>query len=189
MKKSVKTFVSDLSNRQKRKKDSPPRKKRQTKNSNIALMINTNIPIGEFDEDLYPFANRLNQSIKEIGNNIEDYIMILEPDHDLSYIKSVQFLSSVERAPTTDKIHAHILVCIKHYTRVRLNTFAMREKIMNDLELKGLYISHPVVMRNSAERDIARWRNYILKGVKIKPRQYKSSKDIEDSDFENFEDE
>jgi hypothetical protein len=154
---NIKSEVSDVTNPIQRKK-APKR----ISHSNFIFTVNTNQRYGPYEEGLEEFSEQLRACMEDIFCNLHDYVIILEPDHKWStkYIKKGDCDSVVERSENNDTVHAHVFVGLSHYTKVKLNIQALRNKICEDMNLKDIYMSRIKALRKTADSDLERWKEY-----------------------------
>lgn len=171
--------ISDVTNKEQKKKG------KRIKNSNFVFTINTNRQLGADDEELLPFCRKLKDVIdKNIFDKIEEHIVFLEPGHswEKRYVKKAECDSNVERGDKFDQVHAHLFVGVSHYSKIRLNTSSIRQVLMKKLDLSGVYISKPKVLRGSTAGDLQRWLEYSRKNLKEKKARIQKYKEEEEEE-------
>ena len=102
----IKGAVQDLQKKEKNKKPS---------NSNFLLTINTNQQYKDTDEGLQNDIEVFEDTIKDILNNIENYVNL--PEGDLwndDTIKDIDIDYTIERGTIKNQLHIHILFKFKH---------------------------------------------------------------------------
>ena len=111
------------------------------KQTNFLLTINTNQQYKEDDEDLQNDIEVFDGSVKELLNNIEQYIKLHETDKwDDHFIKDIDIDYVLERRQKKGQLHIHILFKIKHLTKIQLNYDKIKDKIETDLGLTNIYM-------------------------------------------------
>ena len=115
---------------------------KRIKNSNFVLLINPNRKIGPYEEELEPFCQTLKDSVEEIIQNIGDYLLIEEDGHEFTpeWFKKVEAISRVERGEEQDRVHCHALVCVSHYSKIKLDLGKIRERIIEDCNVSNPFI-------------------------------------------------
>src|SRR5688572_29303533 len=65
--------------------------KRRTKNSNFALLINTNQRFGRHEEETFPYAKKLTKVVKHVLDNPREFLVFLDGEVPWTkeYVKSV----------------------------------------------------------------------------------------------------
>jgi hypothetical protein len=128
--------------------------------SNFLLTINTNQQYKSNDEHLQNDIEFFENTIKNILNNIDQYIDIRN-DGDIwddDTIKDVDVDYIIERGTKKGQIHCHALIKIKHFTRLQLDYKKLKEKVKKDLGLKNIYLNNRLV-RNSGSENIVEYLN------------------------------
>jgi hypothetical protein len=160
--KKVKT--TGVKNSKQQKKAKGPR----IRNSNLVWTFNTNQRIGPYEERLEPYCEKFNECMNELYNNIQEYVIFLEPGHEWSrkYIKRVECKTYIERGEKFDQIHGHNFVGIAHYSKIHLDRAAMKEFVCKYMGLENIYMSRIKVFRNSTSADLENWLAYARKNNK-----------------------
>ena len=135
-------------------------KNKKAINSNFLLTINTNQQYKSNDEHLQNDIEFFENTIKNVLNNIDQYIEIRNDGDvwDDDTIKSIDIDYVIERGTKKGQIHAHALVKIKHFTRLQLDYKKMKEVVKKDLGLKNIYLNNRLV-RNSGSESIVEYLN------------------------------
>ena len=141
----IKGAVQDLQKKVKNKKPS---------NSNFLLTINTNQQYLDSDANLQNDIEVFEDTIKDILNNIENYVNLPEGDlWDDDTIKDIDIDYTIERGTIKNQLHIHILFKFKHFTKIQLNYQKIKDKIKKDLGLTNIYMNNKLV-RNSGNDNI-----------------------------------
>ena len=99
------------------------------KQTNFLLTINTNQQYKDDDEHLKDDIEIFDASIKELLNNIDQYINLPETDKwDDHFIKDFDIDYVLERGQKKGQLHIHILFKIKHFTKIQLNSDKIKIK-------------------------------------------------------------
>lgn len=161
-----KTVVTDVTNEKQQKKAS-----KRVKNSNFVFTINTNIRMDRDDDDLPLFCKKLKRSCDKMFNSLEDIVLFLEPEHSwsLKHVKKAECQAFIERGEQYDQVHAHCIIAIQHYSKIRLNRILMKELMCQELGVKNIYLSRIQVLRNSSTADLENFVEYAKKNY----RKYK----------------
>ena len=116
------------------------------KQTNFLLTINTNQQYKDDDEHLKDDIEIFDASIKELLNNIDQYINLPETDKwDDHFIKDFDIDYVLERGQKKGQLHIHILFKIKHFTKIQLNYDKIKNKIKDDLGLKNIYMQNKLI--------------------------------------------
>ena len=116
------------------------------KQTNFLLTINTNQQYKDNDEHLKDDIEIFDASIKELLNNIDQYINLPETDKwDDHFIKDFDIDYVLERGQKKGQLHIHILFKIKHFTKIQLNYDKIKNKIKDDLGLKNIYMQNKLI--------------------------------------------
>ena len=133
----IKGAVQDLQKKEKNKKPL---------NSNFLLTINTNQQYKDNDNGLQNDIEIFEDTIKDILNNIDNYVSLAEGDKwDDDTIKDVDIDYTIERGTIKNQLHIHILFKFKHFTKIQLNYIKIKEKIKKDLGLNNIYLYNRLV--------------------------------------------
>ena len=139
----IKGAVQDLQKKEKNKKPL---------NSNFLLTINTNQQYKDNDNGLQNDIEIFEDTIKDILNNIDNYVSLSEGDKwDDDTIKDVDIDYTIERGTIKNQLHIHILFKFKHFTKIQLNYIKIKEKIKNDLGLNNIYLYNRLVRNNGSD--------------------------------------
>lgn len=109
--------------------------------------INTNQRYKEGDPAIENDEICLEDSIKDVLQHLPQYISIKESGKawDKNSIKDVDIDYTIERGSTYGALHAHILIKIKHTTKVHLAYGKIKEKVCADLGLENVYTDNRVL--------------------------------------------
>lgn len=123
---------------------------KRNRRSNFFVTINTNKPFNRHSEEYEIFNGKFQSSLNEIYNDLGSYINVLDDKAkwDDNFIKDVEIDSATELGPVNHKLHAHFQINVLHNTKIQLDYNKIKEKIMKDLELKGLYIKNKIYHDN-----------------------------------------
>ena len=126
-------------------------KNEKPKRSQFLLTINTNQAIEKenIDNDIEIFDT----TIKDILNNVQDYINIPEGHWNDEKIKDVDIDYTIEEGSKFHRLHIHILFKFTHFTKIQLNYDKIKKKITDDLGLQNVYMLNKLV-RNSGSDNI-----------------------------------
>lgn len=125
-------------------------KKERAKVSNWLLTINSQQRYDEDDPEKDEDAEVFEDSVNEILKDLPHYVNVTEEGHSWSkdHIEDVSADYVVEWGPKTRCLHAHVLVKIKHRTKIRLDYEAIRKKIERDLGVT-IYFNSKLVRPSS----------------------------------------
>ena len=126
-------------------------------NSNFLLTINTNQQYKTNDQHLKNDIEFFENTIKNILNNIDQYINIGDKWDD-DFIKDVDVDYIIERGTKKGQIHAHILIKIKHLSKIQLDYKKIKTKIQKDLGLPSIYLNNRLI-KNSGSDNIVDYLN------------------------------
>jgi len=158
--------LSDVKNKEQHKH--AKRITKQLKHSYWHLIINTNQRYNAESLELITECKRLKNAADEFLTvaKIGECIQFLIPEHkwDTNWIKKLSTDGAVERAPGTDQVHCHLMICIDHYSKIRLNSAKVKEHFMKHFpELKNLFIRYKVVRARSSFDPVQYLTAYIHK--------------------------
>jgi len=122
------------------------------KQTNYLLTINTNQQYKENDENLENDIEIFDNTIKSILNNIDEYIKL--PDGDVwsdKLIKECDIDYTIERGTKKNQLHIHIMMKIRHFTRVQLDYTKIKSKITSDLGLNNVYMYNRLLKPNESD--------------------------------------
>jgi hypothetical protein len=127
------------------------------KSSNFLLTINTNQQYKEGDAHLEDDIEIFDATIQSILNNIGDYIRLPEGDvWDDDKIKDVSIDYVIEKGHKKGQLHSHIMIKIKHFSKVLLDYGKIKAKICGDLGLNEVYMLNKLI-RNSGSDNIIQY--------------------------------
>jgi hypothetical protein len=122
------------------------------KGSNFLLTINTNQQYKEGDPHLENDVEIFDSTIQSILNNIGDYIRLPEGDAwDDDKIKDVNIDYVIERGHKKGQLHCHIMIRIKHFSKVLLNYEKIKAKICGDLGLNEVYMLNKLIRGSGSD--------------------------------------
>ena len=122
--------------------------------SNFLLTINTNQRYGDDDEDLENDIKIFDETIKEILNNIPQYVNLPKGiPFDEEHIKNVDIDYTIEKGTKNNQLHIHIMLKFRHKTKIQLNYQKIKKKITTDLGLNNIYLNNRLI-RNSGSENI-----------------------------------
>lgn len=131
-------------------------KNEKIKNSTFLLTINTNCSYKENDKNLENDIEVFDELIKNVLNNIDTYI---KPDNfDYEKIKTADIDYTIERGGERGFIHCHILLNFSHTTKIQLDVNLIKQKIINELGLKNVYINNKLI-KNYQNQNILSYIN------------------------------
>ena len=129
------------------------------KSSNFLLTINTNQQYKNDDEHLENDVEVFDTTIQSILNHIDEYIRLPDGDQwDDKTIKDVDIDYVVERGHKKGQIHVHVMIKIKHFSKVLLDYDKIKKKICSDLGLQNVYMLNKLI-RNSGSDTIIDYLN------------------------------
>lgn len=126
--------------------------KQKARYSCFLVTINTNQRYKADDKykqsDTDFFENVIRADILE---KLPNYIKVIEDGHSWSnnHIHDVTVDYVMEFGGKTNSLHAHILIKIKHNSKVQLNYQLMKEKVKESLGLKNIYFNNRLVRPTS----------------------------------------
>jgi hypothetical protein len=124
------------------------------KASNFLLTINTNQQYKDGDNNLENDIEVFDATIQQILNHIDDYVRLPEGDAwSDDKIRDVNIDYVIEKGHKRGQIHAHIMIKIKHFSKVLLNYEKIKAKICGDLGLDNVYMLNKLI-RNSGSDNI-----------------------------------
>ena len=116
-------------------------KNEKPKQTNFLLTINTNQQYKEDDKNLDNDIEIFDHTINNLLSNINDYIKLPENDKwDNNKIKDVNIDYTVEKGLKKNEIHVHIMLKIKHFTKIQLDYDKIKNKICHELGLNNVYM-------------------------------------------------
>ena len=127
--------------------------------SNFLLTINTNQRYKDDDEDLDNDIEVFDETIKEILNDIPQYVNLPKnTPFDEEHIKNVDIDYTIEKGTKNNQLHIHIMLKFRHKTKIQLNYQKIKTKITKDLGLKNIYLNNRLI-RNSGSENILDYLN------------------------------
>lgn len=108
------------------------RKKQQT--SRFLVTINTNQSTDAHKEVIL-------QCVQAMNEEIEQFIKFVEPGGSFALIDEVALKAVVEKGKKFRKWHCHVIVAIKHRTRVQLKIDHLRECWKDGLDLDSIHLN------------------------------------------------
>ncbi|HEY8542322.1 MAG TPA: hypothetical protein VIL29_08050 [Pseudothermotoga sp.] len=156
--------------------------KRRVKNSNFALLINTNQRFGRHEEETLPYAKKLTKVVKYILDNPKDFLIFLEEDIPWSrdYVKSITGACYTELGERNGQIHCHAVLCCVHNTKLKLDLDKIKEHICNKMGLKNIFIRCNV-LRDSTKHCLENYIAYIKKNYQKKKEKLHLQEECSDS--------
>lgn len=125
---------------------------RRNKKSVFHIVVNTNQPFKTISKDLKEADKKLQNAIEELFYNSKNYAKILKinpykkekyindkfsPD----YIRKIEFNEySTGISPKMKRLHAHIMITVRHKTLVHVNQAFLTQYFKEVLNLKGPYV-------------------------------------------------
>ena len=131
-------------------------KNEKIKNSTFLLTINTNQSYKENDKHLDNDIEIFDDCVNNILNNIDKYIKT--DGFDVERVKDANIDYSVEIGTERRFIHCHILLNFSHTTRIQLDVNLIKQKIINELGLKNVYINNKLI-KNYQNQNILSYIN------------------------------
>ena len=132
------------------------------KQTNFLLTINTNQQYKDDDENLQNDIEVFDESIKDLLNNIDQYINLPETDKwDDKFIKDFDIDYVLERGQKKGQLHIHILFKIKHFTKIQLNYDKIKEKIKLDLGLSNVYMQNKLLRMSNNDSIVDYLNKYV----------------------------
>ena len=132
------------------------------KQTNFLLTINTNQQYKDDDENLQNDIEVFDTTIKEILNNIDQFINLPETDKwDDKFIKDFDIDYVLERGQKKGQLHIHILFKIKHFTKIQLNYDKIKEKIKLDLGLSNVYMQNKLLKMSNNDSIVDYLNKYV----------------------------
>jgi hypothetical protein len=138
--------------------------KKKAKNSNFALLINTNQRFGKYDEDALPYAKKLTRVVKQILDNPKKYLKFLEGDvpWTTEYVKSIHGACYTEYGEQFGQIHCHAVICCRHRTKLQLDLDKIKQHICDKMGLENIFIRCNI-LRDSTNHCLQNYVDYIKK--------------------------
>ena len=131
-------------------------KNEKIKNSTFLLTINTNQSYKENDKHLENDIEVFDDCVNNVLNNIDKYI---KPEgFDSEKVKTADIDYTIERGGERGFIHCHILLNFSHTTRIQLDVNLIKQKIINELGLKNVYINNKLI-KNYQNQNILSYIN------------------------------
>jgi hypothetical protein len=132
------------------------------KQSNFLLTINTNQQYKDDDEHLDNDIEVFDSTIKDLLNNVEQYINLPETDKwDDHFIKDIDIDYVLERGQKKGQLHIHILFKIKHHTKIQLNYDKIKNKITTDLGLHNGYMQNKLLKMSTNDNIVDYLNKYV----------------------------
>ena len=125
-------------------------KNEKIKTSNFFLTINTNQSYQENDENLQNDIAVFEECIKNILSNLNDYVKIDGGIWSDDFINDVDIDYVIELGPVKKHIHSHIMIKIKHKTKIMLDLQKIKSKILTELGLKNIYMNNKLMKTDSS---------------------------------------
>jgi len=131
-------------------KQPKPDKSKKSRRSSFFLTINTNKKFNPHSEEYEQFNDSFKKSLNEIYNNIDQYVKIKNEGDTWNddTIRDVSIESATEIGGKNNAAHAHVNLNFLHKTRLQLDYDKIKEKLMTDLNLQGLYLNNKLYYNN-----------------------------------------
>ena len=114
----------------------PRKKKDELITSRFFITINTNQPD---DKLIKPFRATVNH----ILSNYDQFLKVLLPESDreteLEKIEKVKVEAGLEKGERNGFIHSHILLTVKHKTKIQVDHHKIRNFVQERLKLPGVH--------------------------------------------------
>lgn len=140
-------------------------KKEKVNRTAFLFTVSTNQRYPESDPNIDNDMEFFEDVIADICNNLSKYIIMKEEDKpwNTQNIKDADVTYNVELGPKTRQLHAHILIKMKHNTKLHLNYTAIREKLCEELGLNNVFASNKLLKGNGV------WEQDFLESYLSKP--------------------
>jgi len=131
-------------------------KNEKIKNSTFLLTINTNQSYKQNDKHLDNDIEIFDELINNILNNIDTYIKT--DSFDYEKVKTADIDYAIETGNERGYLHCHILLNFSHTTKIQLDVNLIKQKIINELGLKNIYIQNKLI-KNYQNQNILSYIN------------------------------
>ena len=125
-------------------------KNAKDKTSNFFLTINTNQSYKQDDPNLQNDIAVFEECIKGILSNLNDYVNIDGGIWSDDFIDDVDIDYVIELGTIKRHIHAHIMIKIKHRTKLMLDYKKIKAKVLSELGLKNIYVNNKLMKKDSS---------------------------------------
>lgn len=98
-------------------------KKENINQSNFFVTLNSNVT------EEYISQERMEEIVSDIFGNTMNYIRYLSPNASLSKVLDIDVDGVIEVGPKYHRVHAHIMVKIKHTTKLQLDLSKIRDRL------------------------------------------------------------
>ena len=90
------------------------------------------------------------ECIKGILSNLNDYVNIDGGIWSDDFIDDVDIDYVIELGSVKRHIHAHIMIKIKHRTKLMLDYKKIKAKVLSELGLKNIYVNNKLMKKDSS---------------------------------------
>lgn len=142
-------------------------RRKRLNHSNFLITINTN-SVFRNDPESEALLSAFEPVIKHLTElPLDQLITIIEPNTPMNKdsIKTYLIDAKPETGPTDNKLHAHILVSVQHWTKVRLQFDFIKKYIQDSLGDKAPYVYYKPYYRSTDNNIDTILQNYVHKGV------------------------
>jgi hypothetical protein len=142
--------------------------KRKLKSSRLQLTSNTNQSNKDNDPNLEGDTQYFDQTLRRMfAAPISNYLSIKNPGESWTkeYVADSDVQFSIERGGKYNKLHAHCIIKIKHYTSLMLDRKKIQQFIAQEMGLPSVHINYRL-LKGSDEINI---ENYLQKYVDLNP--------------------
>jgi hypothetical protein len=137
-------------------------KNEKLKQTNYLLTINTNCQYKDGDKHLDDDIEIFNESINDLLNHIDSYVRLPETDKwNDDFIKNCDIDYTIERGTIKNQLHIHIMIKIRHNTKIQLDYEKIKNKICSDLGLKNVYMYNRLLKPSQSENIIDYINKYV----------------------------
>lgn len=119
------------------------------KKSNFLITINTNKSYKKDDPHLESDSVFFEEKVKEMLNNLPNFLRFPEGDWTENKIKDVDVDYVVEHGNAKGMLHGHVLIKVQHFSNLQVNFTKVKEYLRESLGLKNLYIQGKLVRPSS----------------------------------------
>lgn len=113
-------------------------KRKKLAHSNFFITINTNKSFQTQDE-AQPMTSKLEQVLDKVLAKVADYIIIEEPGKESiepGMIKAINIDGVAEIGPRSFQPHAHVMIAISHYTKLKLDYKQLKEDVKTEMGIE-----------------------------------------------------
>lgn len=121
--------------------------KQRKRHSTFFLTISTNQKYKQDDPHLQSDATFFEKSIRNILDNVNDYIKTdVEWSPETIHSADIDFSVEIGHDPRGSALHAHLLFRFQHQAKLfHLDYQAIKKKLLDDLGLKNIYVFNRVI--------------------------------------------